>query len=91
MSRLIKAKSDVLQGLGMSLKEGAVLSEISKAKAKGEGPAGMAVRARSDPSSSTSTLTFIADVSYTHCIAPKLTVALCRVRGVPPCSQRSRL
>jgi hypothetical protein len=51
----------------------------------------MAVRARSDPSSSTSTLTFIADVSYTHCIAPKLTVALCRVRGVPPCSQRSRL
>ena len=62
MSRLIKDKSEILQAAGISLKEGAVLSEISKAKAKGESPEGMAIRAAQDPNGSTSTLTMIAEV-----------------------------
>lgn len=64
MSRLLKAKAEILQSAGMSLKEGAVLSEISKAKAKGETPEGMELRAMRDPNASTSTLTIIAEVSY---------------------------
>lgn len=63
MSRLIKDKAEVLEAASMSLKDNAVLSEISKAKAKGESPDDMAIRAASDPSSSTSTLAFIAEVS----------------------------
>lgn len=47
----------------MSLKDSAVLSDISKAKARGESADQMAVRAASDPSSSTSTTTVIAEVS----------------------------
>jgi len=62
MSGLLKAKADVLEGSRMSLKEGAVLSEISKAKAKEESPDGMAIRAAQDPSSSTNTLSIIAEV-----------------------------
>jgi DNA helicase-2/ATP-dependent DNA helicase PcrA len=62
MSRLIKDKADILEAASMSLKDTAVLSEISKAKAKGESPDDMAIRAASDPSSSTSTLAFIAEV-----------------------------
>jgi hypothetical protein len=63
MSGLLKAKSDIVQAMGVSLKERAVLSDISKAKAKGETPDAMAIRAARDPSSSTSTLTIIAEVS----------------------------
>lgn len=62
MKELIKSKSEIIQAAGMAIKEGAVLSEISKAKAKGESPERMAVRATQDPSSSTSTLTIIAEV-----------------------------
>lgn len=46
----------------MSLKEGAVLSEISKAKAKGETPEKMALRAEQDPNAATSPLTIIAEL-----------------------------
>lgn len=63
MKELLKSKSDIIQASGMSLKEGSVLSEISKAKAKGETPERMALRAAQDPSSSTSTLTIIAEVA----------------------------
>ncbi len=62
MSRLLKAKSDILEASRMSLKDTAVLSEISKAKAKEESLDEMAVRAATDPSSSTSTLSIIAEV-----------------------------
>jgi hypothetical protein len=64
MTRLIKDKSDVLQGMGMQLKEMAVLSEISKAKAREETPDGMAIRAAQDPGTSTNTLAMIAEVGY---------------------------
>ena len=63
MSTLLKAKSDIIQASGMSLKDRAVLSEISKAKAKGETPEEMELRAMRDPNASTSTLTIIAEVS----------------------------
>lgn len=62
ISGLLKARSDLLEGSRMSLKDNAVLSEISKAKAKEESPDGMAMRAATDPSSSTSTLAVIAEV-----------------------------
>jgi DNA helicase-2/ATP-dependent DNA helicase PcrA len=62
MSGLLKAKADVLEGARISLKENAVLSEISKAKAKEESADGMAMRAAQDPSSSTNTLAVIAEV-----------------------------
>ena len=51
MSGLLRAKADVLEAASMSLKDTAVLSEISKAKAKEESPDEMAVRAAKDPSS----------------------------------------
>ena len=63
MSSLIKAKSEILEGARMSLKDSVVLSEISKAKAKGQSPEQMAVRAAQDPSTSTSTLSMVAEVS----------------------------
>jgi DNA helicase-2/ATP-dependent DNA helicase PcrA len=47
----------------MSLKDRAVLSDISKAKARGESADDMAIRAAQEPSTSTSTLTVIAEVS----------------------------
>ncbi|OCF43356.1 DNA helicase II/ATP-dependent DNA helicase PcrA [Kwoniella heveanensis CBS 569] len=62
MSTLLKARKDVLDESRISLKEGAVLSEISKAKAKEESPDGMAIRAAQDPSSSTSTTAIIAEL-----------------------------
>jgi hypothetical protein len=46
----------------MSLKDRAVLSDISKAKARGESADAMAIRAAQEPSSSTSTLAVIAEV-----------------------------
>jgi DNA helicase-2/ATP-dependent DNA helicase PcrA len=64
MSALLKVKLENMYGPRMSIKEGAVLSEISKAKAKEESPEGMAIRAAQDPSSSTSTLSVIAEVSW---------------------------
>ena len=62
MSSLLRAKSEILDGARMSLKDRAVLSEISKAKAKGESPDDMAIRAATDPSTSTSTLAVVAEV-----------------------------
>jgi DNA helicase-2/ATP-dependent DNA helicase PcrA len=66
MSALLKAKAEVLEGARMSLKDRAVLSEISKSKAKGETPEMMAVRASKTAGSSTTTDTLgvIAEVSY---------------------------
>ncbi|BEI85006.1 hypothetical protein CcaverHIS002_0504070 [Cutaneotrichosporon cavernicola] len=61
MARLLKERKDELVAVRMSLKEGVVLSEISKAKAKGETPDGMAVRAAQD-NVETSTLTVIAEL-----------------------------
>jgi DNA helicase-2/ATP-dependent DNA helicase PcrA len=63
MSGLLKGKATMLEGARMSLKENAVLSEISKAKAKEESPDGMAIRAAQDPNAATSTLAVIAEVS----------------------------
>ncbi|WVQ93444.1 hypothetical protein IAU59_000518 [Kwoniella sp. CBS 9459] len=62
MSTLLKARKEILDESRISLKEGAVLSEISKAKAKEESPDGMAIRAAQDPSSSTSTTAIIAEL-----------------------------
>ncbi|WVF65803.1 hypothetical protein IAT40_000540 [Kwoniella sp. CBS 6097] len=62
MSTLLKARKELLDESRISLKEGAVLSEISKAKAKEESPDGMAIRAAQDPSSSTSTTAIIAEL-----------------------------
>ncbi|KAK8861601.1 hypothetical protein IAR55_002424 [Kwoniella newhampshirensis] len=62
MSGLLKARKDILDESRISLKEGAVLSEISKAKAKEESPDAMAIRAAHDPSSSTSTTAVIAEL-----------------------------
>lgn len=66
MSALLKAKAEVLEGARMSLKDRAVLSEISKSKAKGETPEMMAVRASKTAGSSTATDTLgvIAEVRY---------------------------
>lgn len=78
MSRLIKEKAEVLEAASMSLKDTAVLSEISKAKAKGESPDDMAIRAANDPGTSTSTTAFIAevfivvDIGYTFRADPQL-------------------
>jgi DNA helicase-2/ATP-dependent DNA helicase PcrA len=46
VSRLLKDRKDELDEAQLQLKEGSVLSEISKAKAKGETPEGMALRAQ---------------------------------------------
>ncbi|KAK6907367.1 hypothetical protein I203_101361 [Kwoniella mangroviensis CBS 8507] len=62
MSTLLKARKEQLDESRMALKEGAVLSEISKAKAKEETPDQMAIRAAQDPNSSTSTLSIIAEL-----------------------------
>ncbi|WWC60335.1 uncharacterized protein I303_102906 [Kwoniella dejecticola CBS 10117] len=62
MSTLLKARKESLEASRIALKEGAVLSEISKAKAKEESPDQMAIRAAQDPSSSTSTLAVIAEL-----------------------------
>ncbi|WWC87908.1 uncharacterized protein L201_002808 [Kwoniella dendrophila CBS 6074] len=62
MSTLLKLRKETLDESRMTLKEGAVLSEISKAKAKEESPDQMAIRAAQDPSSSTSTLAIIAEL-----------------------------
>ncbi|KAK4688393.1 ATP-dependent DNA helicase UvrD/PcrA, partial [Tremellales sp. Uapishka_1] len=59
---LIKAKAPLLQERNMALKDGAVLSEISKAKAREESPSGMAIRAANDVNSHTSTLVVIAEL-----------------------------
>lgn len=59
MTRLLKARAEQLTQAHMKLKEGAVLSEISKAKAKGETPEGMAIRAAKEDST-TSVLPHIA-------------------------------
>lgn len=65
VSTLLKAKADVLEGARMSLKDRAVLSEISKSKARGETPEMMAIRASKTAGSSTGTDTLgvIAEVS----------------------------
>ncbi|WWD16482.1 hypothetical protein CI109_100908 [Kwoniella shandongensis] len=62
MSGLLKSRKDILDESRITLKEGAVLSEISKAKAKEESPDAMAIRAAQDPSSSTNTLAVIAEL-----------------------------
>ncbi|WVW80167.1 hypothetical protein I302_102144 [Kwoniella bestiolae CBS 10118] len=62
MSTLLKARKEQLDESRMALKEGVVLSEISKAKAKEETPDQMAIRAAQDPSASTSTLSMIAEL-----------------------------
>lgn len=65
MATLLKAKAEILEGARMSLKDRAVLSEISKSKARGETPDMMAVRASKTAGSSTGTDTLgvIAEVS----------------------------
>lgn len=62
MSRLLKERKDQLQAARITLKEGAVLSEISKAKAKEETPEGMAIRAAQDTNPETSPLSIIAEL-----------------------------
>ncbi|WWC68615.1 uncharacterized protein I206_102545 [Kwoniella pini CBS 10737] len=62
MSTLLKARKEILEESRISLKEGVVLSEISKAKAREESPDQMAIRAAQDPSSSTSTSSIIAEL-----------------------------
>ncbi|ADV20750.1 DNA helicase II/ATP-dependent DNA helicase PcrA [Cryptococcus gattii E566] len=62
MSGILKNRKAALDEASMSLKEGVVLSEISKAKAKGEPPEAMAIRATQSKSASTNTLAVIADL-----------------------------
>ncbi|WRT65721.1 uncharacterized protein IL334_002669 [Kwoniella shivajii] len=62
MSTLLKSRKDSLEDSRMALKEGVVLSEISKAKAKEESPDQMAMRAAQDPGTSTNTLAIIAEL-----------------------------
>lgn len=61
MARLLKERKKELEASRISLKERAVLSEISKAKAKGETPERMKIRAAQD-NADTSTLTAIAEL-----------------------------
>lgn len=61
MARLLKERKDELSAARISFKEGAVLSDISKAKAKGETPERMEIRAAQD-NGDTSTLTIIAEL-----------------------------
>ncbi|KIR55344.1 DNA helicase II/ATP-dependent DNA helicase PcrA [Cryptococcus gattii Ru294] len=62
MSGILKNRKAALDEASMSLKEGVVLSEISKAKAKGEPPEAMAIRATQSKNASTNTLAVIADL-----------------------------
>lgn len=62
LARLLKERKDELVASRISLKEGAVLSEISKAKAKGESPESMAIRAAQDAHPETSPLGIIAEL-----------------------------
>ncbi|KIR97562.1 DNA helicase II/ATP-dependent DNA helicase PcrA [Cryptococcus deuterogattii 2001/935-1] len=62
MSGIIKNRKAAFDEASMSLKEGVVLSEISKAKAKGEPPEAMAIRAAQNRNASTNTLAVIADL-----------------------------
>lgn len=62
MSGILKNRKAALDEASMSLKEGVVLSEISKAKAKGEPPEAMAIRAAQNKNASTNTLAVIADL-----------------------------
>nr|KIR86884.1 DNA helicase II/ATP-dependent DNA helicase PcrA [Cryptococcus tetragattii IND107] len=71
MSGILKNRKAALDEASMSLKEGVVLSEISKAKAKGEPPEAMAIRAAQNKNASTNTLAVIADLyeEYQHALA----------------------
>lgn len=62
MSGILKNRKAALDEASMSLKEGVVLSEISKAKAKGVSPEAMAIRAAQNKNASTNTLAVIADL-----------------------------
>ncbi|AAW42599.2 ATP-dependent DNA helicase pcra, putative [Cryptococcus deneoformans JEC21] len=62
MSGILKSRKAALDEASMSLKEGVVLSEISKAKAKGEPPEAMAIRAAQNKNAFTNTLAVIADL-----------------------------
>ncbi|AUB27794.1 DNA helicase II/ATP-dependent DNA helicase PcrA [Cryptococcus neoformans] len=62
MSGILKNRKAALDEASMSLKEGVVLSEISKAKAKGEPPEAMVIRAAQNKNASTNTLAVIADL-----------------------------
>ncbi|ODN83942.1 DNA helicase II/ATP-dependent DNA helicase PcrA [Cryptococcus wingfieldii CBS 7118] len=62
IANMLKERKEQLAENSMSIKEGAVLSEISNAKAKGESPEEMAVRARNDKNLSTSTLLVISQL-----------------------------
>ncbi|KAI9632622.1 P-loop containing nucleoside triphosphate hydrolase protein [Dioszegia hungarica] len=59
---LIKARAEHLEGANISLKDRAVLSDISKAKSRGETADAMAIRAMNEPSASTSTTAVIAEI-----------------------------
>jgi DNA helicase-2/ATP-dependent DNA helicase PcrA len=61
---LIKARAEHLEGANISLKDRAVLSDISKAKSRGESADAMAIRAMNEPNASTSTTAVIAEVSH---------------------------
>ncbi|GMK55602.1 hypothetical protein CspeluHIS016_0206580 [Cutaneotrichosporon spelunceum] len=61
VARLLKERKDELEAKRIDLNEGAVLSQISKAKAKGETPDRMAIRAAQD-NVETSTLAVIAEL-----------------------------
>ncbi|WVQ79155.1 hypothetical protein IAT38_001251 [Cryptococcus sp. DSM 104549] len=62
ITNLLKDRKDELAEASMTLKDGTVLSEISKAKAKAETPRGMAARAAKDKNMMTSTLRVIAQL-----------------------------
>lgn len=85
---LIKSRADVLEAARISLKDGAVLSEISKAKARGESPHGMALRAaQQTATSSTDTLGVIADVR----LGLSTRVLISAVHGIRSRATRSQL
>lgn len=65
MARLFKDRADELKAMQIQLQEGAVLSEISKAKARGESPEGMMIRAAQEQSS-TSVLVVISELYYEY-------------------------